>query len=86
MAPAVLQAIQRTMERAGVQPYRILSNNGGEFSGEFDEWLKEQGIAHTYTQSSAAKRHLRTGEQGYPETNPGSIRAHEFDTVGTASS
>jgi hypothetical protein len=48
-APAVLQALQRTMDRAGVQPHRILSDNGGKFQGEFDEWLKEQGISHTFT-------------------------------------
>jgi transposase InsO family protein len=30
-APAVLQALQRTMERAGVQPHRILSDNAENF-------------------------------------------------------
>jgi transposase InsO family protein len=44
------------MERAGVQPHRILSDNGGEFQGELDEWLKEQGIAHTYTQSHSPRQ------------------------------
>jgi transposase InsO family protein len=55
-APAVLQAIQRTRKRAGVQPHRILSDNGGEFQGEFDEWLKEQGITHTFTQSHSPRQ------------------------------
>jgi hypothetical protein len=34
----------------------------------------------------ATKRYLREGEQRYPETNPGFVRAQEFDTVGAASS
>lgn len=49
------RAFRGIIERAGVAPKALLSDNGLEFKGEFDEALKDLGIAHRNTRSYSAQ-------------------------------
>ena len=47
----VRQALQSITEEAGVRPYLIMKDNGGEFQGLVNDWMREHGIKFVNTLS-----------------------------------
>jgi hypothetical protein len=70
-AVTVRGVLERILLATGVTPYAIWSDNGGEFKGEFQGLLQEQGIRHVYTkprnpqQNGKIERWWRTLEGSY---------------------
>lgn len=50
-AAAVGEAFRQKTVRAGVSPDSLMSDNGGEFGGEFDDVLKELDVKHRRVRS-----------------------------------
>ena len=59
--PDVLTAFLEAMAETGDHLCsRILSDNGSEWKGEFENFLKTNGIKHTYTKSYTPEPHIES--------------------------